>query len=42
MITDMYFEIVVLTHDFAAGFSIIYSEKKVAQNKHRCVLPVTS
>ena len=42
MITNVYFEIFVLTHDFAVGFIIIYSEKKVAQNKHRCVLPVTS
>ena len=42
MITNVCFEIFVLMHDFAAGFIIIYSEKKVAQNKHRCVLPVTS
>ena len=42
MITNVCFEIFVLTHDFDAGFMRIYSEKKVAQNKHRCVLPVTS
>ena len=33
LIISFYFRIFVLTHDLAAGFIIVHSEKKVAQNE---------